>query len=382
MTPTIKQQQTGVFAVFFANGLVVGCWALLVPIIISNLNITESDMGLIILLGGAAAIVALATSPMLIKQFGVRVVILLTSLIIAISIFVIPQAMVITTAILFVLLTMSAVAAQDVAMNTNAVEIEQQSGRANMSAFHGFWSAGAMVGALSGGSIIAHFGSPSLAFIAGVGNLIIALLTFRFLEAKQEDSHEKNTSSKFKIPRTLLPWLFGLIAFVGFTSEGAVIDWSALFFRNELDASVEISGLAFGGFSLSMMIARFAGDPIRNRIGDRKLLLISIILAGVGITFVSCSSSSFWATIGFFFAGFGNANIVPIAFSGAGALKGLPKGVGIATATFCGYAGLLTAPALLGYVGEHYSFRLVFGIIAVLVFTLLFLIPKVMAKVD
>lgn len=380
MTPAFKQQKKAVSAVFFANGLIVGCWALLVPIIIANLGIAESDMGLIILAGGGSAIVALATSPMLIKRFGVRGVITLSGAIMAVSVFAIQQAEAIVIGIVFVLLMMSALAAQDVAMNTNAVDLEQQSGRANMSAFHAFWSAGAMIGALAGGSIIAHLGSASLALLAGVGNLIIVLLTFRFLEAKHIDTEGTGAQPRFQVPRMLLPWLFGLMAFVGFVSEGAVIDWSALFFRNELAATVEMSGLAFGGFSFSMMLARFAGDSIRDRLGDQKLLLVSIILAGVGMTFVSFSTSSFWASVGFFFAGFGNANIVPIAFSGAGAIKGLPKGMGIATATFCGYAGLLAAPALLGIVGEHFSFRVVFGLMAALLLALLFLVPAVKAK--
>lgn len=380
MTPALKQQKKAVSAVFFANGLIVGCWAILVPIIIANLGIAESDMGLIILAGGGSAIVALAISPTLIKRLGVRGVITLSGAIMAVSVFAIQQAEAIVVGTTFVLLMMSALAAQDVAMNTNAVDLEQQSGRANMSAFHAFWSAGAMFGALAGGSIIVHLGSTGLALVAGLGNFIIVLFTFRFLEANHVDSKEDDKPSGFQIPRMLLPWLFGLMAFVGFVSEGAVIDWSALFFRNELAATVEMSGLAFGGFSFSMMLARFAGDSIRDRLGDQKLLLVSIILAGAGMAFVSFSTSSFWAAVGFFLAGFGNANIVPIAFSGAGAIKGLPKGMGIATASFCGYSGLLAAPALLGFVGEHFSFRVVFGLMAALLLALLFLIPTVKVK--
>lgn len=380
MTPTTNQQQKAISAVFFANGLIVGCWALLVPVIVTNLAIAESDMGLIILIGGGSAVAALATSPMLIKRFGVRGVITLSGAILALSVFAVQQAQSMVSAIAFVLLTMSALAAQDVAMNTNAVDLEQQSGRANMSVFHAFWSAGAMIGALTGGSIIAHLGSTGLALIAGLAHFGITLMTFRFLEARHIEPNEKSAGSKFQLPRMLLPWLFGAMAFVGFVSEGAVIDWSALFFRNELAATVEMSGLAFGGFSLSMMIARFAGDSIRDRLGDQRLLVISIILAGVGMMFVAFSVSAFWATVGFFFTGFGNANIVPIAFSGAGAIKGLPKGIGIATASFCGYAGLLAAPALLGIVGEHYSFRLVFGSMAILLLALLLLVPRVRPK--
>ena len=42
--------------------------------------------------------------------------------------------------------------------------------------------------------------------------------------------------------------------------EGAVLDWSALYLKQELGASIEAAGFAFAAFSATMAIMRFSGD--------------------------------------------------------------------------------------------------------------------------
>jgi hypothetical protein len=51
------------------------------------------------------------------------------------------------------------------------------------------------------------------------------------------------------------------------TPEGAILDWGALYMRQELGASPALSGLAFGAFSAAMATMRFLGDLVRDRFG-------------------------------------------------------------------------------------------------------------------
>ena len=372
----LARSRQSVSAVFFANGLFVGCWAVLIPVVIRNLDITESEMGLIILAGGLAAILALVLSAKLINLFGARTIIIIAALGLAPGLFAMLQVQSIMPAVIILLFIMAFLACQDVAMNANAADLEARSEKPVMSAFHGFWSAGAMTGAFSGGSLILLLGSNGFSLLAGAVTLFAAVTGYRNLERKSTTAISGEVTPGY-LPTGILPWLFGLIAFVGFVSEGAVIDWSAQFLRTELDSGVQLSGFAFGGFSLSMMIARFFGDHLRQRTGDKNLFIGSVLVAGTGFTLVIFSSSAALAATGFFLAGFGNANIVPIAFSAAARIPGLPRGMGIATASFCGYTGLLVAPATLGYVGEHFGFRLVFASMGLMILALLMLAPVV-----
>ncbi|MGB7286616.1 MAG: MFS transporter [Salaquimonas sp.] len=375
-TPHPTKARAAVSAVFFSNGLIVGCWAILVPFVIHNLSIAESEMGLIILIGGLSAIIALGMSALLISKFGARAVIVAASLGLAPGLFGMMQSGTFLTAITIFLFIMASLAFQDVAMNANAADLEHRAKRSIMSSFHGFWSAGAMVGSLSGGFLVATFGVNTFAITAGFISLVAALIGYPYLEQKTPAISDAGPMPKY-LPAQWLPWMFGLIAFVGFVSEGSIIDWSAQFFREELASGVKLSGIAFGGFSFSMMIARFLGDGLREKIGDQKLFIASVLLAGTGLSSVVIAPDPYWAALGFFMAGFGNANIVPISFSGAATIKGLPKGMGIATASFCGYAGLLVAPATLGFIGEHWGFKLVYGAMALMLIALIALAPMI-----
>ena len=301
------------------------------PIIIVNLAISELQMGLIILFGGISAIIALTLSSRLISTYGARAVICFASLALTPCLFLMQWVRSPVSAALFVSLIMASLAFQDVAMNANAADLEHRSKRKIMSSFHGFWSAGAMTGAFSGGTLISYMGTPFFALFVGLLALAIALVGYPYLEQKSvatsiDATVEGGTGKAPRyFPAQWLPWLFGAIAFVGFVSEGAIIDWSAQYLREELSSGLKLSGFAFGGFSLSMMIARFAGDTLREKMGELKLLSASILLAGSGLLLAISAQDPVWATAGFFFAGFGNANIVPIAFSAAAQSRTCPK---------------------------------------------------------
>ncbi len=294
----LARSRRSVSAVFFANGLFVGCWAVLIPVVIRNLDITESEMGLIILAGGLAAVLALILSAKLISLFGVRAIIIVAALGLAPGLFAMLQVQSIMLAVIALLFIMAFLASQDVAMNANAADLEAITKKPIMSAFHGFWSAGAMTGAFSGGSLILLLGSNGFALCAGAVTLLAAVTGYRNLEPKSTSVTSVERIPGY-LPTQILPWLFGLIAFVGFVSEGAVIDWSAQFFRTELDSGVQLSGFAFGGFSLSMMIARFSGDHLRQRVGDKNLFIGSVLLAGTGFMLVIFSPNAGLAAAGF-----------------------------------------------------------------------------------
>jgi fucose permease len=152
---------------------------------------------------------------------------------------------------------------------------------------------------------------------------------------------------------SLLPLLVGIVALFSMIPEGAVLDWSALYLRQELGASVETAGLAFAAFSATMAVMRFSGDPIRDRLGAVLTLRVSTLVAAMGMLVAAWAGGVAGASLGFAMAGLGIANMVPIAFSAAGNLPGLAPGIGISVVSFMGYSGLLFAPSLIGFVAKH-----------------------------
>jgi hypothetical protein len=68
--------------------------------------------------------------------------------------------------------------------------------------------------------------------------------------------------------------------------------------------------------------------------------------------------------LGFVLIGLGASNIVPVMFSAAGRLSGAAPAVSIATATTLGYTGLLSGPALIGFVAHASSLSVAFVAVA------------------
>jgi predicted MFS family arabinose efflux permease len=255
----------------------------------------------------------------------------------------------------------------DVAMNANAVEVEKRQGRAIMSSCHGFWSLGGVAGAALGGVLIALYG----VFVHAV---IVSLLTalavaIAWPRALADPPHQTNPESGLPLTgvsgRGLLKagaavWLTGIICLIVMTPEGAVLDWSALYLRQELGADPALSGLAFGAFSGAMALMRFLGDLVRDRFGAVRTFRVSAVLAMIGLAMAGMAQSSEMAIAGFAVAGLGLANTVPIAFSAAGNLPGLPQGLAISVVTFMGYSGILFAPSVIGFIAEHTGFAIIY----------------------
>jgi MFS family permease len=78
------------------------------------------------------------------------------------------------------------------------------------------------------------------------------------------------------------------------------------------------------------------------------------------------------AAIGFALVGIGLANMVPVLFSAAGQMKGIPPSMGVAMVATLGYAGLLLGPPLIGFGGDLVSLRAMLGVL--ILFTLVIII--------
>ena len=73
---------------------------------------------------------------------------------------------------------------------------------------------------------------------------------------------------------------------------------------------------------------------------------------------------------GFAVVGLGLANIIPIAFTAAGNVPGIPSGTGIAAVATIGYAGFLAGPPIIGLLAEVTSLRVAFASIVILLLVL------------
>ena len=360
---------------FFVNGFGIGSWAPEVPVLAARLDIGERTIGLLIVAFGLGGILTMPLIARAIGRVGSRPPMLLTHFCAAFAFPALILAPDLAWAFAAIFLFGVMFAGMDAAMNANAISLERQMDRAIMSSSHGFWSVGGFVGAGAGGPIIAAFGPAAHAAVVAAVILVCFALVWKMARddraaasttpgkpsaMQAADAGTGSQTSGYGPAGLFSAVAIGLFALVAMLPEGGTIDWSALYLKTELGADTATSGFALAAFSAAMAIFRFLGDDIRNRLGAVRTVRLFAFVAACGLLLAGLAGHILVALAGFALAGIGLANIVPIAFSAAGNVKGLPDGTGISIATAIGYSGGLMAPSVIGFLAEHIGLATVY----------------------
>jgi MFS family permease len=230
-----------------------------------------------------------------------------------------------------------------------------------MSWFHAMFSVGGITGA---GAMTFLLSAGVTSFTGALCGSAITLAAVglawpRLLKARG------GGPARFVAPHGIVLLLAGLAA-VSFLVEGAILDWSALLIVDAGLAGPARGGLGYMLFSIAMTIGRLTGDRIVARAGNRRVLLGGGLLAVGGFILLLTAPLPAIAMIGFLLIGFGASNIVPVLFSLVGRQTVMPAGLAVASLTAIGYAGILTGPALLGFVSHAISLPAAFWLLAAL----------------
>lgn len=369
----MTRERLAVALLFLMNGFMVGAWAPKIPEFASRLSLSESGLGLMILVFGLGSLVMMPIAGSQIARFGSSTVSRVAAVLATPTLFLLTLIGDVWTGAVAIFLFGGLIGAMDVAMNANAVAVEKFMRRAIMSSCHAFWSLGGLLGAASGGYLIERLGVVGHAALVTVlaGATVIAAWHLILHDAP----HPEEVRERARLPRSGLPWLIGLMALFCMIPEGAVIDWSALYLREELGSSVTASGFAFAAFSLTMAVMRFAGDIVRDRFGAVRTLRVCAVVSVTGLLIAGFAPDETIAIIGFALAGIGVSNLVPIVFSAAGNLPGLQPGVGLSVVTTMGYSGILVAPSAIGFIAEYTGLAVIFAGLSILHLVVLMLSP-------
>lgn len=353
-----RRGRLAVAAMFFANGFIIGSWAPQIPLVLSRLGISETTLGLLILIFGLGALVAMPWCGYLMARHGSRAVLRVFAVLSSFALLLVALSETIWLAAPAMFFLGGVIGAMDVAMNTNAVVVEKRLGRAIMSSSHGFWSLGGFAGGAIGGLVIQGVGHLLHAGMVTV--VVFAIVAVAFGMLADGDRPAAHEHARFSWPSNPLVYLVGFMALFSMIPEGAVLDWAALYLQQEMGSDIATAGFAFAAFSATMAAMRFLGDGVRNRFGAVATLRVSALIAAVGMMVAGMAPHAWIAIAAFAFAGLGIANMVPIAFSAAGNQHGVESGTGMSVVTTMGYSGILVAPSAIGFLGERVGFAPIF----------------------
>ena len=350
--------------VFATLNIIFGTWAIYIPAIKSRLNIDEGDLGLAIFCMAIGTLIMVSLAPRLIFRFGVGKATCFGIFAFIFS-FIIPFS---TSYYLWLCFGMFLVGLTsgfiDVAMNALVSEIEKRDKVHIMSANHGFFSLGGFFGAGIGGLFLAKEIQPIdhlliVIAILLVINLVLVKKYFYVSSEKLEGGY-----FKFKLMTPLI--VLGIIAFFIMATEGAIVDWSALYLEKVSMARLSWLGLGYTLFSIMMALGRFFGDAISKIMGSRPLILGGIFIASAGFSCILLVSPVI-ALIGFGLVGLGLSIVVPELYRIVGKSKHIDTSVGISFVTGIGFTGFLIGPVLLGFLAEISSLKLSFLVLLIFV---------------
>jgi predicted MFS family arabinose efflux permease len=248
--------------------------------------------------------------------------------------------------------------AMDVAMNTQAVDVERGYRRPVMVAFHALFSLGGMIGAAAGGLFAARGTAPlpHLAAVATVMAAVTLLATRRLLPDEPEALDAPRPSLASLRPLVAL----GVIAFCILFGEGAMADWGAVYLTRYAGQGTAAAGYAV--FSLAMAAGRMAGDRLRVRLGSVDLVRIGAGLAAGGLGLGLFVGGVEATLLGYACAGAGFSTIFPITLSAAGHRAAPASQTGVATVTGIGYVALVAGPPVIGLLADRLTLRVALGL--------------------
>ncbi|GHF17378.1 MFS transporter [Streptomyces fumanus] len=360
----VRRARFAVAAVFAVHGAVTGSFATRVPWIQDHAGVSAGQLGLALAFPALGASVAMPLAGGISHRFGARAALrgLLALWTLALTLPSIAPNLLTLCLALFVYGASAGMS--DVAMNALGVEVENRLGKSIMSGLHGMWSAGALIGSAAG-TLAAHLGSDARLHHA----LAAAVLTAAGLVAcawvlDLQPAEDEDPPPRFALPpRSAL--LIGAIGFCAVFAEGASLDWSAVYLKDELETSAGLAAACTTGFTLTMALARLAGDKVVDRFGSVRTVRVSGALATLGGVLIVVGGSPVVAMSGFALMGLGIAVVVPLCFAAAGRSGANPSLAiaGVATIT---YTSGLVAPSAIGTLAQATSLVVSFGLVTVL----------------
>ncbi|MCQ4261662.1 MFS transporter [Stutzerimonas stutzeri] len=347
---------------FFMAGFGLSVWAPLVPYVRERIEMTDAVFGLLLLCIGVGSLTWMPLSGVLVSRWGIRPVQLCSVVLLALAL----AGMALSDSMWLLALALfcfgGSLGVIDVIMNIQAVLVETAVGRRLMSNFHGMYSLGAISGALMLTGLLTLGLAPEIGSFLMIGLIVAANLGLArgFLPNRAPGG-----GIAFVRP-TGVVLLVGLMCFVVYLAEGAVLDWSALYLTGEKGLEVAKGGLGYAAFALMVTIARFAGGPLVTALGTARVIAFGGLLAAFGIGLSLAAEHWAVALVGYGLCGLGCANVSPVLISSLSRQDGMPVQLAVTVATTIGFAGVLAGPAMMGVVAHFSSLGMAFALLAVL----------------
>ncbi|MDO3640552.1 MFS transporter [Mucilaginibacter sp. L3T2-6] len=368
---TRRTLRIAVGVLFFMAGLCFSSWASRIATVQQNLGLTDAALGAVLFSLPVGLMLSLPFSGWAITKIGSKKVLL--SAIVVYGIFLSCLGLAENTFQLIICLVCFGFAsnAVNISVNTQAVATERMYERPIMASFHGLWSLAGFVGAGIGTAMIANHINPFRHFITVLVILATGVaVASRYLVddtgVAPRDKKAVSISLRERLKQMMPLLTLGSIAFCSMICEGAMFDWSVIYFKKVVVAPIALQGAGFTAFMLTMASGRFVADLFAGRFGLKRTLQVSGSLTLTGLLIAVIFPHLYTAMAGFMLVGVGVSSVVPMVYSAAGRSKTMSAGVALAAVSTIGFIGFLVGPPVIGFIAGLATLRASFVFIAIM----------------
>ena len=369
-SPDLLRARAGVSLVFLANGLGFANLVPRFPEIVEGLGLSRSAFGQAVAAASVGALVAGLAASWLISRLTSAKVASLGMLVVALALLGAGLArswLVLAVCLLVVGGTDSIV---DVAQNAHGLRVQRRWGASIVTSFHASWSLGAVLGAAMGQALAgAGVGVGTHMVLTAVVLLVLStgpLLAGWFLPGYDRADREPDeikefdnapqvrsaTSSRRVRPVTILVLLVvGLVCAASMFPEDVAMNWSSLLL-SEQGAGAGHVGLGLVALQGTMIVGRLVGDRIIDAVGQRAVIAWGGALVTLGMSIALLLSSVPGTLLGMAISGAGCAVAVPVTYSAADDVEGLPPGLGLTIVSWLARLAGLLAPPVVGRLAD------------------------------
>ena len=265
----------------------------------------------------------------------------------------------------------------EVSVNIYGTYLENRQKGRLMSGLHAAYSIGEVASAAALTALFVAGVSP----LGAVGTLMLILSIALIAVLRNIDNHkiespkkEKNAQSSFKFTGAVT--VLAMICAVIFLTEGAMLDWSAIYLRDNAGVAQEASAFGYTLFVIAMALSRLVGDRLTTKLGARNVITAGVVIILATLIVLVFIPHPLPAFAALFVMGLGMANLAPVLISAASRASEADSVKAITAVTTVGYGGLLAGPALIGAISSAISLEGAFLFICALLAAGLLMIQR------
>lgn len=371
-----------VLSFFLAQGLCFSSWASRIPDIKEIFTVNDAlYWGIVLFMIPVGKFVAIPLAGYLVSKLGSRIMVQISIMGYALSLFAIGTALNIYMLGVFLFCFGVFWNLCDISLNTQGIGIERLYGRTIMASFHGGWSLAACLGALIGFIMIVSDITPFWHFtLIAALILLLTMVSRRYLqddvftaEVKEEAVEDKSEKWQYiKRPEMLLIKL-GLVGLFALVVESAMFDWSGVYFESVLQVPKSLQ-IGFLVFMVMMTVGRFLANYAYRIWGKQRVLQLSGVFIFIGFftsallgsTVDSMALKVIVNSFGFMLVGLGISSMVPTIYSLVGAKSKTPVGIALTILSSISFIGSLVAPLLIGAISQAFNMEYAYMVVGLL----------------